>query len=332
MCNNPRSNIPTERRLQPALLAVLLGLCLSLPGAAQGNAEEAKTKAQARVAAAERMRDEGAALRQHADFSAAAAADANLDSGWQRGEQLLQTARNAILEADAAPSAGAYRDAGILANGARRTFEEFKSRTTRELRRIEARRAPPPAAEPPPPVDEPPVDEPSTTTEPSGTETTTSSPDDTGPTTASAKPETSGTEAATVGTADDMPAAAPPRRTAARPPPSASTLPPLTSAAPPLRRAIEAFFKGDDAAVLDALAKPKDLGSGQHKAHGLMLRAASRYHLYLLGGEQDHAQRSAAVEDVLASRRLNASLEPSRELFSPRFVDFFHGVQMTPRP
>lgn len=299
----PRHLTPSASYLEALVLtAVALAVsCLwATSAAAQTDADEARTKALARLAAAERTQGEGDQLRQHADYSAAEARDANLSSTWQRAEQLLQTARDAMGSAEVKPSASAFRDAGILANGSRRAYEDFAERARRSLRAVERERNPPP---PPPPTAPPPPP-------PAPSE---------GP--AAASP---------------APVAPPPQ---ASPEPSApKTEPPrsqdssqgsrrLQSAPPPLRQAIEAFFQGDDAKVLETLGNPQNLGSGVQRAHALMLRAAARYHLYLLGGERDYAQRSAAVEDVLSCRRLAADLTPQAELFSPRFVDFFNGTQ-----
>jgi len=54
-----------------------------------------------------------------------------------------------------------------------------------------------------------------------------------------------------------------------------------------------------------------------------LLRAASRYALFLLGGESDYQLRGQAAEDILAARRLAPELEPTEGAFSPRFRDFF---------
>lgn len=84
------------------------------------------------------------------------------------------------------------------------------------------------------------------------------------------------------------------------------------------------FFSGDYGATIEQLA-PLDTPQAMApaaSAHGHLLRAAARYALFLLGGEQDFTLRGGAIEDILACRTADAELEPG-ELFSPRFRDFF---------
>ncbi len=310
----------TVRRGVMALLVLLLGL-----GASQAQSpliEDAKAKAVARLTAAERAKGEVQELQQHADYTQAASRDANLTSTWQRAEQLLETAQNALRNADTTPSANAYRDAGILANGSRRAFQDVASRIQRKLKDIAKEREPPKTAAP--------------TTAPEAQQT--SQPSDAAAAspggdrgTDGGAPSPSGTRRSVAQRSATSPASTSPASTSPASTSPASTSqsdvaprgPKLTAAAPPLRQAIDAFFRGDDLAVLEALKDSRSLGTGRQQAHALMLRSAAQYHLYLLGGEKDYAQRSAAVEDAIASHRLSPELEPSRDLFSPRFVDFF---------
>lgn len=345
MCSRPEDALRWPRPLRLGRCLVLCMLWSLALGVASGVAQEdavasARATAQARVAAAESARADSEILRLNADYSAAETRDSNLASTWQRAEQLLETARNAMADAEAAPSANAFRDAGILANGSRRAFEDFGGRSRRALRSIEAERAPPPpppAAEPEPSVntDEPVEETPSEPAqEPPAQE---QSSQEQSSQESQQTPDPSSPDGVNDRTSETAPAPPPPPPSATprpdtRRPRAKPQLPALTSMAPPLRRAVEAYFQGDDAAVLQALATPNDLGSGVHKAHALMVRAAARYQLFLLGGERDHAQRSAAVDDVMACRRLVAELAPSKDLFSPRFVDFFSGIQLPKQP
>ena len=59
------------------------------------------------------------------------------------------------------------------------------------------------------------------------------------------------------------------------------------------------------------------------RAQAHLLRAASRYALFLLGGESDYQLRGQAAEDILAARQLAPKMEPAEGAFSPRFIDFF---------
>lgn len=61
---------------------------------------------------------------------------------------------------------------------------------------------------------------------------------------------------------------------------------------------------------------------GAH-AEALLLRAASRYELYVLGGEADLAQFERIRADVRAARQLAPTLAPSERAYSPRFRALF---------
>ncbi|MEO1085067.1 MAG: hypothetical protein AAFY88_12565, partial [Acidobacteriota bacterium] len=89
-----------------------------------------------------------------------------------------------------------------------------------------------------------------------------------------------------------------------------------------LRRAVVAYLQGDYRAVVDGL-EPDKLRRKSRRSQALLLRAASRYALFLLGGETEYSLRGAAADDIVAARALDADLEPSEGVFSPRFRDFF---------
>ncbi len=61
---------------------------------------------------------------------------------------------------------------------------------------------------------------------------------------------------------------------------------------------------------------------GAH-AEALLLRAASRYELYVLGGEADLAQFERIRADLRAARQLAPTLAPSERAYSPRFRALF---------
>lgn len=61
----------------------------------------------------------------------------------------------------------------------------------------------------------------------------------------------------------------------------------------------------------------------QAHAQALLLRAAARYELYVLGGEADLDQFERVRADVRAARQLFASLNPGEKAFSPRFRSLF---------
>ena len=96
------------------------------------------------------------------------------------------------------------------------------------------------------------------------------------------------------------------------------------TAGPPgsLRRAAESFLAGEYGAVVSRLAEAR-LGDARSRAHAHMLLAASRYVLYLEGGELDADLFDAALADVKACQAASSLLRPDPRIFSPRFVSFF---------
>jgi|GEM_PF-1262645 len=63
------------------------------------------------------------------------------------------------------------------------------------------------------------------------------------------------------------------------------------------------------------------LPDARARAQALLLRAASRWHLYVRGGEQD-GKLSAAVDiDLREAKRLDESLKPNPVAFSPRLIN-----------
>ena len=97
------------------------------------------------------------------------------------------------------------------------------------------------------------------------------------------------------------------------------------AAAPPalLEQAADAYLDGRHGEVVEALAGAR-LGERRARAHARLLLAASRYTLYLEGGELDDELRSAAVDDARACRGEDETLAPTARFFSPRFVVFFN--------
>jgi hypothetical protein len=102
--------------------------------------------------------------------------------------------------------------------------------------------------------------------------------------------------------------------------PTASAAPVAPSAE--LVAGAQAYFNGDYQRASDLLAR-LPAATGRTGAQALLLRGAARYALFLVGGEQDQALRTAAQGDVEACRRLDPGLVPHRDFFSPRFRDFF---------
>ncbi len=84
-----------------------------------------------------------------------------------------------------------------------------------------------------------------------------------------------------------------------------------------------AYLKGDFARVA-AWTNESDLASvpAAH-AEALLMRAAARFELYVLGGERDLALYEQVRIDLRAARRVNDQLQPSQKAYSPRFRALF---------
>jgi tetratricopeptide (TPR) repeat protein len=141
---------------------------------------------------------------------------------------------------------------------------------------------------------------------------------------------TPATTPATTAAAPPKPTAAPvtpPKATPAPTPPPATVAtapkpePPSAAPAPAaLVSMVEAYLAGRYAAV--AQLDPATLADGRAKAQGFLLRAASRYTLAQLAGD-DAATLEQARRDVRSARSANAALNPDETAFSPRFRAFW---------
>jgi hypothetical protein len=130
---------------------------------------------------------------------------------------------------------------------------------------------------------------------------------------------------------------APIATTATQPPVATPTKPPETSTprppAPPAPTAVpapaalvqnlESFLAGRYAAV--TASDPNGFGDARAKAQGFLLRAAARYTLAQLSGND--AQLEQARTDVRAARAANGALAPDEMLFSPRFRAFWSATR-----
>lgn len=117
--------------------------------------------------------------------------------------------------------------------------------------------------------------------------------------------------------------AATPKPTPPGPAPATPT-PAATKGPPPaeLLAGARAFFGAEYAQAVALLAGADNL-PGKAGAQGLMLRAAARHALYLIGGERDPDLLAHAQADARASRRLDPQVSPDPLAFSPRFLDLF---------
>jgi hypothetical protein len=116
--------------------------------------------------------------------------------------------------------------------------------------------------------------------------------------------------------------AAAPKPTPPMPSAPPSAIPTKGAPPPELLAGARAFFGAQYPQTVALLAGANGL-PGRAGAQGLLLRAAARHALYLIGGEKDPALLSSAQADARASRRLDPRLVPDPQAFSPRFVELF---------
>lgn len=83
-----------------------------------------------------------------------------------------------------------------------------------------------------------------------------------------------------------------------------------------------AFFDADYSKALETLA---DVTSEDPRvrAHVALFRAAASYAVFLLGGETDQSMLRTAQLESQRCREIDSSLRPTRNAFSPRFIEFF---------
>ncbi len=98
---------------------------------------------------------------------------------------------------------------------------------------------------------------------------------------------------------------------------SAATRPPRT-----LWSSVEAFLAGDYERVLELLGDGP-YSRGRSARHACHLETASRYALYVLGGESQPELLDLARQGALACHEMAPSFQISRRYFSPRYVEFY---------
>ncbi len=285
---------------------VVLALLSVVAGARRSGGQESPQtpgqKASREVAIAEAASREVQQLRRHSDYREAISRDSEIEAVLDRAQRVLRTAKSGLARAEQTQSTTGFSDSALLARRATRTFEQYEERLREIFAQLEAERAPPPP--PPPPTPPPPVEpEPPPAEESEG----------------SAPPPSSTATAAEVVTPPPVapPPVAPPPRRIPPPPPRSSTPPPVK-----LIQAAGAYFGGDYAGAVTLLSD-SSFRQRKARAHALLLRAAARYALFLLGGEVDYAQRGQAAEDVTACKAVDPDLAPDEGVFSPRFRDFY---------
>ncbi len=133
--------------------------------------------------------------------------------------------------------------------------------------------------------------------------------------------------------APSQPPSAPDELPATRAPAQASVAEPSATATPPslpasVRAAVEAYFAGSYSAAVELLDVQlrKSLADDATRFLAHLMRGASRYALYLLGGESETTLRDRAAEDLRAAQRLRPAFRPGEREFSPRLVEFYEGL------
>ena len=109
-------------------------------------------------------------------------------------------------------------------------------------------------------------------------------------------------------------------RRAARRPPAA------------LQDVVRLFIDGEHQQVAEALVEGSELAASSDPkiaAQVCLLRSASRFTLWVAGGEQDDALLASVIDDVAACKALGSPAPPER-FFSPRFLAFY--AAPPPRP
>ena len=84
-----------------------------------------------------------------------------------------------------------------------------------------------------------------------------------------------------------------------------------------------AYLSGDFARAAQWADEQALTAVPQAHAQALLLRAAARFELYVIGGERDLAQFDQIGADIRTARRLYADIKPSEKAFSPRFRSLF---------
>jgi hypothetical protein len=90
-----------------------------------------------------------------------------------------------------------------------------------------------------------------------------------------------------------------------------------------LRPLAQAYLSGDFARAASWAGEAELRAVPEAHAEALLLRAAARLELYVVGGERDTRQFEQIREDIRAARRVSASVQPSERAYSPRFRTLF---------
>ncbi len=90
------------------------------------------------------------------------------------------------------------------------------------------------------------------------------------------------------------------------------------------------FLAGDYAGALDALDDGAPEGPAALQVH--VLRAAAQHALYVRSGQKDTARRDDALASIARGKAIDPSFQPDKDVFSPRFIEFYQrGAAPAPR-
>ena len=87
-----------------------------------------------------------------------------------------------------------------------------------------------------------------------------------------------------------------------------------------LQQLAQLYFSGEFA---KAAQSNVDTLQGKALAHALLLRAASRFSLFVAQGESRAEQLQAVKDDLARAKRSDASVRPSIKYFSPRLIELY---------
>lgn len=93
---------------------------------------------------------------------------------------------------------------------------------------------------------------------------------------------------------------------------------------PALRQVAEAYVAGDYETVLQRAGDDLGFPNARERSYALLLRAAARWSLYVLGGEKERWMLEGVAEEIRIGRSLGADLRIDEALFPPRFAALYN--------
>ena len=83
-----------------------------------------------------------------------------------------------------------------------------------------------------------------------------------------------------------------------------------------------AYFSGDYQQAA-TISDPAKYSKQRERIQAHLFRAAARYNLYVLDGEQESQMLRDAEQDIRSIKRLDRAFSPYLAAFSPRFLTLF---------